>query len=307
MLNYDIPKEILDSEKISRKRTANFIKKLVLFLGFSIDTEAFKEIVYAEIGPSNEVEVFVKSVYDSYIYLTSNAKADLTKSVLNTFMYILLKKELDSDEILKIQTSYYYPYENNIIIKATDFYHDVYEALFKYEEKYRFLIATMMLNYYLLSHNIVSIQINNRELSMLYNMNKFYKDGKKDEVIQLIYKIITAQKIQTRDYYQSLDYIEKDIIFKVFQKDEKVIKEKFKIEKIYLFGSIAKQKMRFDSDIDLMIKFKDEIPYKEKKEMSQLFRKKYEQIFKRNIDILEDSKFINEELIVIAKQFKQIF
>ena len=307
MLNYDIPKEILDSEKISRKRTANFIKKLVLFLGFSIDTEVFKEIVYAEIGPSNEVEVFVKSVYDSYIYLTSNAKADLTKSVLNTFMYILLKKELDSDEILKIQTSYYYPYENNIIIKATDFYHDVYEALFKYEEKYRFLIATMMLNYYLLSHNIVSIQINNRELSMLYNMNNFYKDGKKDEVIQLIYKIITAQKIQTRDYYQSLDYIEKDIIFKVLQKDEKVIKEKFKIEKIYLFGSIAKQKMRFDSDIDLMIKFKAAIPYNEKKEMSQLFRKKYEQIFKRNIDILEDSKFINEELIVIAKQFKQIF
>ena len=57
MLDYDVKKEMLDSEKITRKRSVGFIKKLLLFLKYDLYYPSFKKIVYAEEKPNTKLMV----------------------------------------------------------------------------------------------------------------------------------------------------------------------------------------------------------------------------------------------------------
>ena len=145
MLDYKITKEILDSEKITRKKASGFIKKILRYLGFDLYYPSFKRIIYAEEQPKSTNDKKIKAIYDSFVYLISNAKQELTKEVLNKFLYIFKQEEFTEDEILKMQTAYYYPC-NEPFKKIVNFHLKLLELLTRFNEIEKKLFCDMSIH-----------------------------------------------------------------------------------------------------------------------------------------------------------------
>lgn len=307
MFNYKVTKEILDSEKVTRKRTIGFIKKLLGFVKIPYYYPTFKAMIYAEDEPKSRLDIEVKAIYDSYVYLISNSKQKLTKEVLNKFLYIMKQEEFYDDEIMKIQTAYYYPSNKNVFEKIVDFHFKLEELLYRFEEKYILMIMFMMLNYALLNNDYCSVQISFKQFHQYKEIKEKYFNGERKDTYDFFYQIVTNQLNQSKDFYDQLKEISKEEIVNQIKQNKQKIQEKYKFKKMFIFGSIASSKVRFDSDIDLLVEFEEEVDIDDKRKYIDEFSKEYQKIFNRFIDIHELGKFVNEILILTINEAIEIY
>lgn len=303
MLDYKITKEILDSEKITRKKTSGFIKKILRYLGFDLYYPTFKRIIYAEEQPKSTNDKKIKAIYDSFIYLVSNAKQELTKEVLNKFLYILKQEEFTEDEILKMQTAYYYPC-NDSFKKIVNFHFKLLGCLTRFNEIEKKLISFMLLNYSLLNNEFGIVQFTFKQYKQY---EKVVKSEDENEIYDYFYELVTTQLMQDKDYYNNLiELTKEEIVQKILENKEK-LKEKYKFRKMFLFGSFASDEVRFDSDIDLLVEFEEEQSLIDKKKHIKDFLDEYQDIFKRFIDVHELGKYVQEDLILTIKKTIEIY
>ena len=306
MLDYDVKKEMLDSEKITRKRSVGFIKKLLLFLKYDLYYPSFKKIVYAEEKPSTKLEKEIKAIYDSYIYLVDNAKQDLTKEVLNKFLFIMKGDVFSEDEILQIQTLYYYPSKKKVFENVVDFHFGLYEYLYRFEEKDKTIISLMLLNYALINNNYYSIQLTYKNFKEYEKVRDAFLFDK-EKGYEFILRLVTSQLIQKKDYYNKLIELTKEDIVLILLQNKEEIEKRYNFKNMFLFGSFASDEARFDSDIDLLVEFYEGYSLKEKRAYVDEFTNEYQSIFNRFIDVHEFGKFVNENLISTIKETVKIF
>lgn len=73
-----------------------------------------------------------------------------------------------------------------------------------------------------------------------------------------------------------------------------------KVESLYVFGSAAKNEMHEKSDIDLIVRFKKDIPVEDWADLYFELAESLEGLFKKQVDLLTDkpirNKFLREEL-----------
>lgn len=92
----------------------------------------------------------------------------------------------------------------------------------------------------------------------------------------------------------------KELILNKLKKLKPILKEKFKIEKIALFGSFATGKNTENSDIDLLIEYKksDKLNYSEEENLRNLLK---QELGTEKIDLV-NQKFINPVIHFYAQK-----
>jgi predicted nucleotidyltransferase len=80
---------------------------------------------------------------------------------------------------------------------------------------------------------------------------------------------------------------------------------KHKVSRLFVFGSILKNKLKKNSDIDLIVVF-DEIDVYEYADNYFDFKFSLENLFKRNVDLLEDKAINNPYLRQSIDSTKQL-
>ena len=119
-------------------------------------------------------------------------------------------------------------------------------------------------------------------------------------------KIILKSKFQLIEFNNELKPISVDEIKKMFMGDKEDLKNKYKIENIYLFGSFSKNNERVDSDIDLLIKFEEGNSFEEKHKIINYLDKYYTDKLKRYIDFGEISDMLTDDFILENKRLLKI-
>ena len=114
-------------------------------------------------------------------------------------------------------------------------------------------------------------------------------------VNDLIIDILDDTNLLDINYYDKCLQTNKELIIEFINDNKDLIKEKGRIEHIYLFGSYAFGKIRYDSDIDLLVITKDDLSYCEKEEGIFFIKKLIEERFKRIVDIHETTKELLEK------------
>jgi len=71
--------------------------------------------------------------------------------------------------------------------------------------------------------------------------------------------------------------------------------EKHKVRRLFAFGSVLTKNFRFDSDIDLIVDFKEVVLFDYADNYFDL-KFSLEKLFKRNVDLLEDNAIRNPYL-----------
>lgn len=296
-----------NKELYVRKVLVSFIEDVFNFLGYNLEHDRIKKVLYAEDSFKSIDEEKIKRVYDAYIYLVFNAKNPLTNRILNTFFYIYFGKEIDTNISLRIASKFFDFIDKPIIESATDFHICVFNEIDFINEEDKLIISLIFFNYFLIKNNIPTIRMMVSDLESYLEKKKEYEKGNKISLYQFFFELIDKAKVQDKSYYQNLRELTLQDIYKTLKEDEEFIKKNYSIKHLSVFGSFAKQINRIDSDIDLLASFSLDLTSNEKKEIVVQFKNHYFNKFSRFIDVSEISEYLDDEFIKRIPYVKKIF
>ena len=300
-------KKFENKELYVRKVLVSFIEDVFNFLGYNLEHDRIKKVLYAEDSFTSIDEENIKRVYDAYIYLVFNAKNPLTNRILNTFFYIYFGKEIDTNISLRIASKFFDFIDKPIIESATDFHICVFNEIEFINEEDKLIISLIFFNYFLIKNNIPTIRMMVSDLESYLEKKKEYEKGNKISLYQFFFELIDKAKVQDKSYYQNLRELTLQDIYKTLKEDEEFIKKNYSIKHLSVFGSFAKQINRIDSDIDLLASFSLDLTSNEKKEIVVQFKNHYFSKFSRFIDVSEISEYLDDEFIKRIPYVKKIF
>ena len=300
-------KKFENKELYVRKVLVSFIEDVFNILGYNLEHDRIKKVLYAEDSFKSIDEEKIKRVYDAYIYLVFNAKNPLTNRILNTFFYIYFGKEIDTNISLRIASKFFDFIDKPIIESATDFHICVFNEIDFINEEDKLIISLIFFNYFLIKNNIPTIRMMVSDLESYLEKKKEYEKGNKISLYQFLFELIDKAKVQDKSYYQNLRELTLKDIYKTLKEDEEFIKKNYSIKHLSVFGSFAKQINRIDSDIDLLASFSLDLTSNEKKEIVVQFKNHYFNKFSRFIDVSEISEYLDDEFIKRIPYVKKIF
>ena len=280
---------------VVRKHVASFIEKILRCQGLDFRHDIFKQVVYGEIPYKTAFEEKWKCYYDSFMYLALNINNPFSKSLLIRFMS-LLNITINEDDLDSIISNAYY-LDNEFNIKnLTSFYVEVNKILKELSESDQMLIAWILMNFFLIRHNIPAIRITFLDFKEYKEAFSLYLENPQ-ALEDFIISLLENSKVQTIKFNDELKPLSLNKIKKQFSNDKEWLKEKYKIKNIYLFGSYQKKMARIDSDIDLLIIFDEGNSYERKKEIIDELNEYYKNVFHRFIDIGQLSSLVSDSFI----------
>lgn len=177
----------------------------------------------------------------------------------------------------------------------------VYSLLPELKEYERLMISFMFFNYILVKENIPCIYPIRTDLE---NYEKYKDDVSKLKT--LLYNIVLFSKFQEKSYTRQLKRLTSEDIEVLFKEKQELIQEMYKVEGVFLYGSFARDTARIDSDIDLLVMFKEDISYQQKMQYKEELVKYLTKEFCRYVDIQEIFECIPKEIILEATKTKKL-
>ena len=296
-----------EKELIVRKRMVSFLEKALRFLGYDFRHDEYKQIVYGEIPCKTPFESKIKSMYDAYYYLLSNANSPLSSDIINKFFYILNGEEPDKEMVMRLISMFFYISNKPMLEKAIGYHIFVYNEVKDFCNDQKLIVPLMFFNYVLVRSNIPTLRFVDSTLKKYVSYREKYLRGEKKWLYQLFFEQLKEAKVQERSYYSNLTPLTITDIYRRILEDKELLKEKYGVEHIAIFGSFAKGLARIDSDIDLLVVFSQEISYETKVDNAKRLAEFYFNLFHRYVDVLELSTRVNDWIIKEVIQYKKIF
>jgi predicted nucleotidyltransferase len=300
----EIRKLVKDKELVVRKRVVNFLEKIFKYLGYEFRHDNYKSVAYGETCFLTPLEERAKNYIDAFNYLLSNKNNILTSKILSKFIYIIKQEEIDVNFLRRISSYYFCLEKENELDKALKFNLYVYKELEFLNHEERLVISLMLFNYSLIQDNIPCVQLVMKELQK-------YEEIKDKEDYESLYEfmkeVIINNKFQDKLYYRNLKPLTLRQIKRKILKDKDVLKDKYKVKSIYIFGSFCKMIERIDSDIDMAIRLSLDLTEIEKEQILKELKEYFYKVFKRFVDIHELMDVVHEDFIEEAVNIIKIY
>lgn len=304
----DIIDLVSNKETIVRKRITGFIEKMFNYIKVDFRHDNYKAIVYSEEECITDLEIKMKMVYDSFMYLVFNRKNQLSIYILNTFFQIYLGYKLDEIKVHKICNKYYLLYNETPIDKAIMFSSFIKHELSELNKEDRIFISLIMFNYCLVACEIPCIKFSCNEIEKYVELtDEYVKTNDISALYSFIISIIHNQKFQDKNYYRNLKELNAGIVYKQINSQKEEIKTKFKVKQMYLYGSFAKSQNRKDSDLDLIVAFDLDLLNEEKDKYKNGLINYLFDMFNTYVDIHELSNYIPGDSLIKNRKIKKLF
>ena len=299
--------DVQNKELIVRKRTSAFLEKALIYRGYDFRHDDYKQIIYGEIGVRTPFEETVKNAYDAYWYLLTNAKNPLSTDVLKRFFYILDGKETDESALVRLATNYFNILDKPSIERAVEFHLFVYDEFRFASDDFKLIVPLMFFNYALVSCGFPTVRFIPPALKEYERVRDEYFKGNKANVYEFFLEQLRLATYQDKVFYKNLKPLSTSDVCKRILNDEEMLKTRYGVKSVSIFGSFAKNLQRIDSDVDLLAVFSRDLSFDEKKRISEELENYYKKVFNRFIDINEISEYVGDWIIKEITNYKKIF
>ncbi len=296
-----------NKELVVRKQMAGFLEKLFRHAGYDFRHDLFKNVVYGEKEHNTPLEETFKNYFDAYSYLLSNGKNPFTIELLKKFFYLLNGNETDESLLVRTTTYFFKHCELPALERAIDFHLYVYNELMAMEQNNALIISLMMFNYVLVKAGIPSIQIYIRALEEYEQLRDKYFMGDKEPLYKFMLEQVTKADFLDKSYVKSLTPITVKEVYDKLIKEQDVLKYHFRVQGLYVFGSIVKETQRFDSDIDLLVVLPLDVSFERRSELTTELSDYLYSVLNRKIDIIEISEYIAENTLKYITNYTKIY
>ena len=296
-----------NKELIVRKRMSAFLEKALRYCGYEFRHDDYKQIIYGESGCKTPLEDKIKSLYDAYSYLLSNAHNPLSTDILKRFFYLLDGKEADESMLIRIVSKLFHLNDMPSLEKAIDFHMEIYYELAGADEEKQFIVSLMFLNYAFVKGGVPVLRFGSPVLKKYISCRQSFIEGERQPLYQLLLEQIAESKYQDKSFYKKLKPLSTKEIFERILQDKSLLQQVYGVKSVSIFGSFSKDMQRIDSDIDLIVQFSRDISFEKKMENTEILAKHYFAVFNRFIDCTEVSEFVGDWIIKEISDYKKIF
>ena len=231
--------------KINIKHYYRFIEFSLKLLNKELTHNKFKLIALDEYKCETKQEQEVKRFANAFSYVLNNSKQIINKSLLKNIYYLMEGKELDEDNLNKIMELIYLDYDKSAYYLAAKIHLDIFDNNFEAKEKYAFLILNLIL--LKKGKNIILLR---EKKHTLYQ--EIIKEKSINRLVLLIMENEVKEKVNRKEKIPSISRVNQ-----VIKKNKEKLTNKYKVEKMYLYGSITNGMLTKDSDVDFVIKYSD--------------------------------------------------
>lgn len=298
---------IKNKELLVRKRMSAFLEKLLRYCGYDFRHDLYKQIIYAETEVRTPFEEKIKNLFDAYCYLLFNHKNPLTKDILKRFFYIIGGKETEQARLIRMSTKLFHLNNLPPLEKAIEYHLFVYSELDDFADDDRLIISLMFFNYVLVKGGIPTLRFLAPMLKKYEERRNRYFEGDKQPLYEFFLAQLQEAKFQDKSYYKKLKPLSFREIFETFLADKERLQKQYFVQSLGIFGSFAKGLQRFDSDIDLLVSFSQNISYEKKLQKVDELSAYYYDIFDRFVDFTEISEYVNDEIVKEITNYTKIF
>lgn len=289
-----------------RKKIANFLEKALRYCGYDFDHDVFKKIIYSEDEYRTPVEEKIKSCYDAYIYLLSNDKNMISRSLWKKFYYIYAEQELEQFLSIKLSTKYFHLNHLAPIEQAIEYHLYVYQELKNLKEEDRLMISLMIFNYILVKNQIPCVQFFRKEFKEYVKTRDSFFNGDKNPMLEFTLKLIKNNPYMDKKFYKDLIPVSLSDIIQFIEERKEEFKTKYQIKGLWIHGSIAKRIERMDSDLDFFIEMSLDLLREEKLALIEELKQVFFDKFKRMIDLHEIVEYLDDDIIKEARTTKRL-
>ena len=281
------------------KQYYRFIEFVSKLLGIDLPHERFKLIALNKYKVESKEEREVSSLKDAYLYLLNNSSQVLTRQLLINTYYLLTNKFLNSEIVDQLIEEYYKNIDDPVIELVSKVH---LRTLNKVNER-KIEFAFILSNYILFK--------NKEKLLIPYEWN--FKDYK--EACELLSKdrvLISILEMQShsKDTNDKKDISFNEIVSKLKEKEE-VLKKRFLVKGLYLYGSLTKGSNYDQSDLDLLVIFNDKLINMQKEKLKEELQKYLSNELDVRTDLIDFMHALNnldisemENIISIIKEEK---
>ena len=211
--------------KINDKEFYRFIEFTMKMQGTGLTHERIKQIIKDKTQALSVEEKEVRNLTDAFTYIVNNVNQTFSKETINKSYYMLNLEVMDEEKQEEILKTYY---------KYSD--ESIYLRVAKIQNKIIELKINKKIEYSLLLYKEALINRNEEKLMLLYSRLETISNSENES------KEIDVEKIN--------EYI---------KRNKNYILARYHVEKLYLYGSFAKNTMNKNSDIDFLVMLEEDI------------------------------------------------
>ena len=290
--------ELVQNKRVLvRKKIANFLEKALRYCGYDFDHDVFKKIIYSEDEYRTPVEEKIKSSYDAYIYLLSNDRNKISRSLWKRFYYIYAEEELEQFLSIKLSTKYFHINHLAPIEQAIEYHLYVYQELKDLKEEDRFMISLMIFNYILVKNQIPCVQIFKKDIKEYVKARDSFFSGDKKPMLEFTLNLLKNNPYMDKQFYKDLIPVTLSDIIQFVEEKKEEFKTKYQIKGLWIHGSITKRIERIDSDIDFFVEMSLDLLNEEKLALIEDLKQVFFDKFKRMVDLHEIVEYLDDDII----------
>ena len=260
-------------------RFVEFVSKL---LGKSLPHERFKLIALDLYKAESKEEFEVKKLGDSYLYLLNNINQSLTTNVIKNTYYLLTESILEDEKIEKIIKTYYQNYDEGSHYLAALIHFAVLDNVKEKKIEFAFMLSNYVM--YKRKRNPFT------PFKVIYDK---YFIAIRERNINKLLKVFASMEGINKESKENPN-LEFDYILHIIKENESLIKNKYHIKKLYLYGSYAKNVTNINSDLDLLIVYKDDVFNFERLSLNDKLKKYLSNQLQINVDLIDFRRALNE-------------
>ena len=233
--------------EINDKEFYRFIEFTMKMKGTGLTHERIKQIIKDKTQALSVEEKEVRNLTDAFTYIVNNVNQTFSKETVNKSYYMLNLEVMDEEKQEEILKTYYKYSDESIYLRVAKIQNKIIELNINKKIEYSLLLA-----------NLIMLKKSRGILITYPNISEIYKEAlinRNEEKLMLLYSRLETIS-NSENESKEID-IEK--INEYIKRNKNYILARYHVEKLYLYGSFAKNTMNKNSDIDFLVILEEDI------------------------------------------------
>lgn len=260
---------------IKIKHFYRFIEFISKLLGKKLPHERFKLISTDNYKAESKNELEIKKIADSYAYLLNNINQSLTTNIIKNSYYILTEKLLEDEIVQNILKVFYQNYDEGPHFLAALIHFAVLENIKENKIEFAFMLS-----------NLIMYKKKRKPFIPFEVMYDSYFKAIREKDINKLMRVFASMEAYDRGVKENINLKAEDIL-KTIKEIKEILKAKYKVKKLYLYGSFAKEMTNINSDLDFLIIYEDNIFNFERLRLNEKLREYLANKLQIHIDLID--------------------
>lgn len=233
--------------KINDKEFYRIIEFTMKMQGTGLTHERIKQIIKDKTQALSVEEKEVRNLTDAFTYIVNNVNQTFSKETINKSYYMLNLEVMDEEKQEEILKTYYKYSDESIYLRVAKIQNKIIELKINKKIEYSLLLA-----------NLIMLKKSRGILITYPNISEIYKEAlinRNEEKLMLLYSRLETISNSENESKE----IDVEKINEYIKRNKNYILARYHVEKLYLYGSFAKNTMNKNSDIDFLVILEEDI------------------------------------------------